>query len=517
VVNLVGNAIKFTEAGEVVVAVEVDSLAAQTAVLHVKVRDTGIGIPHEKQSQMFQAFTQADSSMSRRYGGTGLGLAISAQLAQLMGGRMWLESEPGNGSTFHFTAQWEVQTESAARTGRELGDIDSLRGLPVLIVDDNATNRHILEEMLLHWRMKPMAVEGGLQALSEMERAVVGNRPFKLVLLDAMMPEMDGFTLAERIGQQKELAEATLMMLSSAGPAVDAARCRELKLVRCLTKPVKQSTLLDAITAAVVGAQPQPPTKTEVVLPATRPLNLLLAEDGLVNQTVAVQLLQKRGHRVAVAINGREAVEAWETNKDGFDLILMDVQMPEMNGYEATAAIRSKELGHRIPIIAMTANAMKGDRDACLAAGMDGYVAKPVRAKELYAAIEAAMGAVKERADDGASDTRPAMDREKALEFAGDDETLLQLAGIFQSECPKLMAAVRDALARSDAPALQMTAHTLKGSAGTLAADGVQEVSEELETMARRGDWSRAPETVARLETEIERLMSALKALEKEH
>ncbi len=251
VVNLVGNAIKFTDKGEVVVDVALDSRTETDACLHVSVRDTGIGIPLEKQPLMFQAFTQADSSMSRRYGGTGLGLAISAQLTRLMGGRMWLDSTPGRGSTFHLTARFGVR-----RDARRLpADAVGLQSLPVLIVDDNATNRRILEEMLAQWGMAPKAVEGGAQALAELQTAVREGKPFRLVLLDAMMPVMDGFALAERIGQQAELNGATLMMLSSAGPAVDAVRCRQLRIARCLTKPVKQSNLFDAITTSLhVGA-----------------------------------------------------------------------------------------------------------------------------------------------------------------------------------------------------------------------------------------------------------------------
>jgi CheY-like chemotaxis protein/HPt (histidine-containing phosphotransfer) domain-containing protein len=541
VVNLVGNAIKFTDRGEVVVDVQVESRQPQAVILHVIVRDTGIGIPLEKQSLMFQAFTQADSSMSRRYGGSGLGLAISAQLARLMGGRMWLDSEPGKGSTFHLTAQWGLQPNPAPKAEPDADMSSSLRAMRVLIVDDNATNRHILEEMLLQWDMEPLAVEGGLQALSEMERAVAQSRAFRLVLLDAMMPGMDGFALAEKIAQRPEFAGATLMMLSSAGPSVDAARCRELKLVRCLTKPVKQSTLLDAITAVMGGTQSQRPIQSDAVAPATRPLRVLLAEDGLVNQKVAVTLLQRRGHRVTVAFNGREAVELWEKEPGGFDLILMDVQMPEMDGYEATATIRQREAGGaHIPIIAMTANAMKGDRDICISAGMDGYVAKPVRAKALYEAIEEALPGVASSngatgngassngasgsgasgkggsGDGGVSRSMPVFDREKALSYAGDGATLVELVAIFQEEGPKLMDAVRDAIARSDAPALQMAAHSLKGSAGILAAEGARDAAAELERMAQQGDCGGASDTVARLETEMDRLMPALAELEKQ-
>jgi CheY-like chemotaxis protein len=282
---------------------------------------------------------------------------------------------------------------------------------------------------------------------------------------------------------------------------------------------VKQSALLDAITTAVAGAGAVRPREAQTVTRAARPLRVLLAEDGLVNQKVAVQLPQRRGHQVTIAMNGREAVETWEKGKDGFDLILMDVQMPEMDGYEATATIRSKETGSHIPIIAMTANAMKGDRDACLAAGMDGYVAKPVRAKELYEAIEqtTTAAAVASKTSNGdAPMPKMVLDREKALGYAGDDATLLELAAIFQEECPKLMEAMREALKKSDAAALQIAAHTLKGSTGILAADGAREVAAQIEEQARKGDCAGVREMVARLEIELGRLMPVLEALEME-
>jgi signal transduction histidine kinase/CheY-like chemotaxis protein/HPt (histidine-containing phosphotransfer) domain-containing protein len=546
VVNLAGNAIKFTDSGEVVVDVAVDGRTEAGVCLHVSVRDTGIGIPPEKQPLMFQAFTQADSSMSRRYGGTGLGLAISAQLTRLMGGRMWLESTPGRGSTFHLTAEFGVRRDAPHRPA----DAAALQRLPVLIVDDNATNRRILQEMLTQWGMDPQAVEGGAQALTALHRAVQQGRPFRLVLLDAMMPEMDGFTLAERIARQAELDEPTLIMLSSAGPAADAVRCRQLRIARCLTKPVKQSNLFDAIANSLqVGAADQAdPAPGDASVPPARPLRVLLAEDGLVNQKVAVQLLERRGHSVTIAGNGREAVVAWERQWSGepgttpFDVVLMDVQMPEMDGFEATAAIRHQEAaaGSHVPIIAMTANAMKGDRETCLAAGMDGYVSKPVRARELYEAVESAAEAAASRraaapvpssivnaSDHGVSsmgasvtselappDNLPALDPAEALEQTGGSMDMLRdLVALFSEECPKLMGEIRDSIARSDAAALRRAAHTLKGSAGIFAARAAAGAAAELESVARTGDLTGVEQAMAALDTEITRLMPALAAL----
>ncbi len=389
-VNLAGNAIKFTERGEVVVRVERESQTLGEARLHFSVIDTGIGISAEKQRLIFEPFTQADGSMTRKYGGTGLGLTISSQLVEMMGGRIRVKSELGKGSTFHFTARFGVpksQPEKLVPAHPE-----DLRGMAVLAVDDNATNRRILEEMLTHWDMKPALADGGWTALAAMERAKDAGKPFPLILLDAQMPEMDGFTLVERIKQNPELTGATIMMLTSAGQRGDAARCRELGIAAYLVKPIKQSDLLDAILTALG----MPVQKLDVPFLVTRhslresrrKLRVLLAEDNRVNRELAVRLLEKRGHKVVVAGDGKEALASLE--KQTFDIMLMDVQMPEMDGFETTAAIRAKErvTGTHLPIIAMTAHAMGGDREQCLAAGMDGYVSKPIQAKELFEVIE---------------------------------------------------------------------------------------------------------------------------------
>jgi CheY-like chemotaxis protein len=307
----------------------------------------------------------------------------------MMGGRIWVESEVGQGSTFHFTAHFDLQTGSKVASLQM--HPPRVQELPVLVVDDNATNRRILEEMLRNWRCRPTVVEGGRQALAAMHQATHLGNPFPLVLLDAMMPEMDGFALAERIKHERDLAGATIMMLSSADRQGDVARCRELGVARYLTKPIKQSELLDAIMQLLGTVRPTKPVPGES--PARPPagprsgLRLLLAEDNAVNQRLAIRMLQKRGHEVVAVNNGQEALAA--LNEQGFDLILMDVQMPVMGGFEATAIIREREraTGRHQPILALTANAMKGDRERCLEAGMDGYIAKPIQAKELFEAI----------------------------------------------------------------------------------------------------------------------------------
>jgi PAS domain S-box-containing protein len=570
VVNLAGNAIKFTERGEVVVHVEVEGgsrlsalgsrlgtgpafagpraesrepRAEDEVLLRVTVTDTGIGIPVEKQRSIFEAFSQAESSTTRRYGGTGLGLAISAQLVQMMGGQIWVESEVGKGSSFSFTVR--LGRQQGARESRGPREPANVRDLPVLVVDDNATNRLILEEMLTSWRMKPTVVESGASALAVLERAREAGEPFALVLLDAMMPEMDGFGLAEAIQQHPDAAEATLMMLSSAGQRGDAARCRELGITTYLTKPIKQSELLDAIMKALgsrlsaLGGDRSVPSREPRAesreLRAKRALRILLAEDNAVNQTLAVRLLKKWGHAVVVAGNGQEALAALE--REPFDLVLMDVQMPEMGGFEATAAIREQEratgggtnAGAHLPIVAMTAHAMKGDRERCLAAGMDGYVSKPLQSHELFDAIEKAApgsrlqapGSDKSRSlpQPGARSQEPGAASEASFDLAGalervggDAELLAEVAGIFVRECGRLVTAAREAVTEGNAEGIVRAAHTLKGSVGTFCAQGAVDAAKRLEMLARAGDLTHTPEAWAALEQAVERLVADLRS-----
>jgi len=389
--NLIGNAVKFTHQGEVALHVAVESETDHEIFLHFKVIDTGIGIAPEKQRKIFEPFEQADGSTTRKYGGTGLGLTISEKLVHLMQGELWLESEVGKGTTFHFTARFEKQQKSSAL---EPIEFSALNGMPVLVVDDNATNRMIFQEILLGWKMKPALVASGREALEALAQAQSNGSPFPLVLLDLNMPDMDGFAVTERIKADPNLKKTVIMLLSSAGHRGDAAKSREMDVAAYLIKPVSQSELLDAITLTL-GAKNEEksssPLITRHVIRENRILNILLAEDNPINQKLAVNLLGKQGHHVVVAGNGRQAMELYEPGK--FDLILMDVQMPEMNGLEATQAIREKEkeTQDHIPIIAMTAHAMKGDREKCLEAGMDGYVSKPIQVKELFKVIDTIM------------------------------------------------------------------------------------------------------------------------------
>ncbi len=390
IVNLLGNALKFTERGEVGVKVEEESRAADHVLLHFSISDTGIGIPLAKQQLIFQAFSQADNSTTRHYGGTGLGLTISARLVEMMNGTIWVKSEPGVGSVFHFTARFGLAGNLSGAAEMKLPS--DLEGMPVLVVDDNATNRRILCEVLKNWHMVPDLVDGGRAALKAMETATTTGGSHALILLDSQMPGMSGFDLAEHLQRNPDLTHAPIIMLTSAGIRGDADRCRKFGIAAYLTKPIKQSELLTAVLKVLGGAG----------LEAERPLvtghrptanrrgrrNILLAEDNAVNAKLAVRLLEKQGHAVRLAASGKEAVEAFLA--EPFDLILMDVQMPEMDGFEATARIREKEKasGGHVPIVALTAHAMKGDEERCLGAGMDGYLSKPIRSNALEEALE---------------------------------------------------------------------------------------------------------------------------------
>jgi len=388
IVNLVGNAIKFTELGEVVVGVDVVSRSLGEVHLRFSVRDTGVGIPGQKQREIFEAFTQADGSTTRRYGGTGLGLTISNRLAEIMGGKIEVESEAGSGSTFRFTARFRLGEPVDSRAPVDAG---RLRNMPVLVVDDNRTNRIIVAGMLIAWRMKPTAVVDGLSALKAMETARIGGRPFPLVLVDGHMPGMDGFTLVEQIKANPELSGTMIMMLTSGGLSGETSRCREVGAAACLIKPIRRAELFKAILD-VFGMSPQEASHPEAagddLNRSHRSFRILLAEDNLINQRLAARLLGRRGHTVAVAGTGSEALSILD--RESFDAVLMDVQMPEMDGFEATRAVRNRELrsGLHLPIIAMTAHAMKGDRERCLASGMDGYVSKPIDVKELMQTLE---------------------------------------------------------------------------------------------------------------------------------
>ena len=526
VVNLVGNAIKFTEHGEVVVQVNVEAHGEPDILLHFSVTDTGIGIPLDKQQHIFEAFAQADSSTTRKYGGTGLGLAISAQLCELMNGVMWVESEEGRGSIFHFTAHFGRPEARGEKSGES--EPVKLRDLPVLVVDDNSTNRKILEEMIANWRMKPVAAPNGPAAMEALQRAHKNGTPYRLVLLDGHMPGMDGFEVAARVKQDPQLHGAGVILLTSAGRSEDVARAKAVGVAAALSKPVKQSELWDAIVTALNvpgqqktrGASPSAAARTRAR--ARRPLRVLLAEDNPVNQEVALRLLERRGHSVIVAENGKQALTAIERHK--FDLVLMDVQMPEMGGLEATQLIREKEksTGEHLPILAMTAHAMQGDRERCIAAGMDGYLAKPIDPKSFLQTVEG----ISQRATrsettpqeagsrDASSNAPRALDTKALLEwFSGNRKLLRSIVKTFRDDCPRMMARIRSALAANDANLLADGAHALKGSVGNFGPTAALDTTRKMEKIARQGKLDGAWELYATLEDEIALLLPALHAI----
>jgi two-component system sensor histidine kinase/response regulator len=511
--NLVSNALKFTEHGEVVLRVEGQGRQGNREVLTFTVADTGIGIPGEKQASIFEAFTQADASTTRRFGGTGLGLTITARLVALMGGTIWVESTPGHGSKFRFTLPFDVRDDVPARVlPRDLAD---LRGTSVLVVDDNATNRRILDEILINWGMRPTLVDGGRAALEALERAHNDGTPYGMVLLDYQMPEMDGFEVATRIQQHAELTGTTIMMLSSVGEGGDAQRCRALGVAGYLTKPIRQSVLLDAVLGVFARLAPQLKSASQPALVDSastvdleRPLRVLVAEDNAVNQFVVTRMLQKRGHVAIVAANGREALDALA--REAFDVVLMDLQMPVMGGREATETIRRSERsrGGHLPIIAVTASAMKGDREDCLAAGMDDYISKPIQYDGLIEMVER-WG----RGEVVAAERVATADRSWNEMFDGDIELLREVAAAYLEWEPALRAQLRSASGSGDTAAVRAAAHSLKGSVANFGADAATRAVARIEELAQRGDLRGAAIALAEFEPAADALRIELTLL----
>ena len=520
--NLVSNAIKFTHHGEVSLKVEIESEDHGTRVMRFTVADSGIGIPTEKQMSIFSPFTQADSSTTRKYGGTGLGLTISARLVSMMGGRIWLESEIGRGTQFHFTVQLKVLNKRP-ESGL-IVPMETLNGLRILVVDDNQTNRRILQGILKPWGTQTTCAEGGEQALSELVSAYKAEKPYQLVLTDMNMPGMDGFALVEQIRRSPELLPVNVMMLTSAGHRGDVERCRGLGILSYLYKPVRKRELLAAILTALGQRQTASPSLAVIQTPRPaqpKSLHILLAEDNRINQTVATRMLEKMGHSLVIAGDGNEALSLLATQT--FDLVLMDIQMPDMDGLTATKRIRESERSTHLhlPIIAMTAYAMKGDSERCLEAGMDGYVSKPISSRLLEEAIASALG--------GPGAARPATssktqdehataanvipwDMGKTLERLGGDQKLLhEVIEIFLEEVPKHIASLRQAIAQGNAEATEMAAHTLKGELGYLGISEVSRKARELEEVARKSDLRRAASIFTEFETELSEVLTSMR------
>ncbi len=511
-VNLVGNAIKFTERGEVVLQVVEESRDHEGLVLHFSVHDTGIGIPPEKLERIFRRFRQADGSTTRRFGGTGLGTTISKQLVEMMGGRIWAESTPGQGSVFHFT----IRTKQSSAGRDPSPSLPSpVEGCRVLIVDDNATNRFILEENVSSWGMVPLTVESGPRALDQLQRAQREHRPFDLMITDIQMPDMDGHELARRVHQMPAWRQLPVIFLSSLGQQFSRHEAHSLYL----EKPVSRNKLREAIWHQLGQARARKDNAAPPAPPPAAPggqgLDILLVEDNLINQKLAVSLLEKRGHRVQVAENGRKALAAWASRS--FDLILMDVQMPEMDGLEATRRIRQRENqgGGHVPIVAMTAHAMKDDRDRCLEAGMDQVITKPISPHTLYAAVEAAAGLPHRQADpppDSSGDEN--LDPEALLaQFSHDTQFLAEMVGVLVQETPQRLRRMLQALQAGDAHALGHEAHAFKGVLSNFSQGPAFEQAKALEDCARAGDLEGCRDILSSLRRQVESLNRKLQEL----
>jgi PAS domain S-box-containing protein len=537
--NLAGNAVKFTQQGHVLLQVRCQEAPEGKAMFHLSVQDTGIGIPPEKLAHIFEEFTQADSSITRRFGGTGLGLAITRRLTEMMGGRLWVDSQSGKGSTFH--VELPLELAESVPPGPLPADLESLSGLRALVVDDTAVNRQVLEGTLAHWKMTPILASSGQAALELLREARSSGKPVDLVILDVNMPDMDGFRLARQIRAEQLLARGPVMMLSSSGRSgLEWDQCRDLGLKAYLVKPVRQAELLRAILSAL-GKETQGPLGVAEAGagPGARGggLRILLAEDNLVNQEVAIGLLEGLGHRVTIAGDGREAVAF--SREGTFDLIFMDVQMPNMGGYEATAEIRKREQGSgaHTPIIAMTANAMKSDEEQCLSSGMDGYVAKPISGARLAEAIQKALPPQAERGRKAAPDTAPSgapqrpeagaesppssarptadpVDWDSFLHRClGKEEIARRVLAAFQQSAPGTLGLLRQALAEAQTQKADRHAHSLKGAAANIGAEPLRLAAAEVERLLKVGAEGAAQDLLPKLDLELDRCLARIGSL----
>ena len=495
IVNLIGNAIKFTDHGEIVVKAAMSSMqpSPDKVVLHISVRDTGIGIPTEKFHTIFDSFTQADTSTTRKYGGTGLGLSISTRLAELMGGFIWLESEVGKGSTFFI----EIVLERAKAESIPHHETAHLKDMRVMVVDDNATNRLLAVELLKRWGMNPTAMPNGKQAIAEWIQSRQLGKPYQLLILDVRMPDMDGFEVIRQLREMSKDLVAPVMMLTSEGQRGDAARCRELGISAYLLKPYSQSDLLDAImtTLGLLDVKEAPLVTRHSLRESKKRMSVLLAEDNSVNQTLVTRLLEKFGHNIDVAENGLVAFEKWQSRH--YDLILMDVDMPKLNGYETTARIREfeQQRGGHIPIIGLTAHVMEGSREECLAAGMDSYLSKPIDTDALWNELnligkDVPSGAAKRAA---AAPKLMVVDFEKTRHLMDNNRELFdEIVRIFLADADLHMQSIKNGLEERDSDAVRHSAHTIKGMVGVFSAERTLQAAEQVETTAGREDCREA-------------------------
>ena len=545
IVNLAGNSLKFTEEGEIVIRVEMESESDDSVNLHFMVSDTGIGIPKDKLDSIFKSFEQVDGSTTRKYGGTGLGLSITRQFVEMMGGEITVESpnrfeleedsntrnrEPrtgGPGSIFHFTVGFKLSRTKHISIPRP--NPQDLSGIPVLIVDDNTTNRILLQEMISAWGLVPTMTAGGKEAIDRFNKAFGSGTPYPLILLDMQMPELDGFDVAKIIKDAPSGKDVRIIMLSSSGQRGDSDRCKEIGISGYLSKPIRQSDLFDAIMMTMgLRSEEIPAVITRhKIYEARESLNILLAEDNLINQTLAIKLLETRGHRVTLASNGLEAVEAFK-NGD-FDLILMDIQMPQMDGFEATRRIRELEAENKstinnqqstIPIIAMTAHAMTGDREKCIDADMDDYVSKPIKPEALFSVIDKV--ARQSQSEKTQKRTQPSHGSETfsptTFDLSGAMETVLgnkdlfrEIAGMFLENCSDYIARIKKGIEGNDASILEREAHSLKGAIGNFGAREAHEAADRLEKLGEEGEMTAAAEELSNLERALNEFASEMK------
>jgi CheY-like chemotaxis protein len=526
-INLTSNAVKFTAKGEVVLRVVQQSQADGIAMLHFSVTDTGIGIAAEQQQYIFDPFAQADSSTTRHYGGTGLGLAIVAQIIALMDGKLWLDSEPGRGTTFHFTIPVRLGERAPASA---LCKRPGMKDAPVLVADDNPTTGAILTAMLASWDLRPLLVSDGAAAVLELQRAADAGVPYRLMLCDARLPGLDAHSLSLACARGSLPAAAVMVMLSARDAAPQLAAFEGIGIAEFLRKPIKQSELFSATLrtlqadapAAARGANKQRPEPAASKPPKL--LRVLVAEDHPINQVLVAELLRSRGHFYAIANNGLEALRMLEQGI--FDAILMDGQMPEMDGYQASMEIRRREQssGAHIHIVAVTAHAMQDDRERCLACGMDDYLAKPIEPEELYARLErpwSGQGAPAEALAPVGADVTPVIDLDGALaRTRGKKSLLAQMARAFLADVPESLRQLRTAARARDPVQLERGAHRLKGAAATLSGAASAEAAMVVERLAKAQPLAAAAalnEAVDSLEMRIDELSHALATfLEKE-
>ncbi|MCE9532080.1 MAG: response regulator, partial [Planctomycetes bacterium] len=517
--NLVGNSIKFTERGEIEVDVAVEARADSRVCLHFSIRDTGIGIPEAKCDKIFAPFEQVDASTTRKYGGTGLGLAIVTELVKLMGGRVWVESELGKGSTFHFTAWMGEEVRSPGSLAKLPVSSLVLSGMLALIVDDNGSSRAILADLLRTWGMKPITVMNAAEAIAEIEHASILGTPYQLALIDSRMPDMDGYTLNQQLRNNPEIADLRTIMLTSSDQPVRRNGSSRPGASVAVTKPIKPSELLDAILFTFGMLQPVESAgsvelKLNELEVASKRLRILLAEDNTVNQIVASERLKRGGHEVVVVENGRKAIEAAE--RESFDAAFFDVHMPEMDGFEALAHIREKErlTGRHLPIIALTANAMKGDKERCLKAGFDDYVPKPIRFDDLFLALERCQrpnAALATKVDSITAVSEVIIDRASVLRrFDHDEEFARKTADLFLRNYPRWIGDLRKAIDLGDAKKLRLSAHSLKGAVGHFTDGDPYSLAQQLESIGRDGSLGEAHSALAKLDVAMKRLCEIL-------